>query len=311
LQRLLTSATLVALLVATAAAFAVTERLKLTKSALTNGTKISRAFSPVCGCQRGEAKIRVVLRRADTVDVGILDSHRREVVSLVTGESRRRGPAKFRWDGRLADGTVAPDGVYQVKIHFEQQHQTIVVPNRIVLDTTPPKVEDAGADPQTFSPDNDRQADHTQLTWVFSKPAHAAFYLGGRRILYTLKHVQRGGTTWNGRVGTRLLRAGTYTIEVGAVDIAGNRTPADQRVRIRVTIRYITLANHRIAARAGRRFEIGVSTDAKRYDWKLGARKGVASGGVLRVSAPTKPGAYVLTVSEHGHADRARVLVRK
>jgi hypothetical protein len=32
---------------------------------------------------------------------------------------------------------------------------------------------------------------------------------------------------------------------------------------------------------------------------------------VLRLTAPKKPGRYVLTVSERGHLDRAKVVVRK
>lgn len=300
-----------ALLVATAAAFAVTERLKLTKSALTNGTRISRSFSPVCGCERRRANIRVVLRKADTVDVTMVDAHGHQVATLAVADPLPRGAAKFHWDGHTDAGARAPDGSYQVKIHFERQHQTITVPNKILLDTTVPSVEDASAVPDTFSPDGDHQADHTELRWAFSKPAHAAFYLDGRRILFTHKHPQRGETTWNGFAHDRLLRAGTYTLEVGGVDAAGNATPVAQRVAIRVTIRYIVLANRRLAARAGRPFEIGVSTDAKRYDWQLGKRKGVASGSVLKLRAPSAPGAYTLTVAEHGHVDRARVVVRK
>lgn len=311
MQRLLTSATLVALLVATAAAFAITERLKLTKSALMPGTKVSKAFSPTCGCARGHANIRVVLRRADTVDVTVIDSHRREVTTLASGQALPRGEAKFRWDGKTLAGERAPDGAYKVKIHLAQQHQTFVLPNQILLDTTVPMVEDARAVPQTFSPDGDHQADHTQLRWIFSKPAHAAFYVHGRRFLYTLKHTQRGGTTWDGTVGARTLPPGTYTIEVGAVDLAGNRTPVDQRVRMQVAIRYITLASRRFTVRAGKPFEIGVSTDAVRYHWQLGKRKGRNGGGVLRLRAPGRPGTYTLTVSERGHVDRAHVRVRK
>lgn len=303
--------TLVVLLVATAAAFAVTERLKLTKSALMPGTKVSRAFSPTCGCHRSRANIKVVLRRADTVSVDIVRPDRSEVVPVVAAERLPRGAARFRWDGRGLDGKLEPDGAYKVKIHFTSQHQTIVLPNEIQLDTTLPQVEDAAADPGVFSPDGDKQADITRLRWTFSKPAHAAFYLDGRRFLYTHKHPQRGSTTWDGRVHDRLLPPGTYTIEVGATDAAGNRTPAAQRVRIQVRIRYIVLATRHLRARPRGRLQVGVSTDARRYDWTLGGRRGRGSGSVLTLRAPAKPGRYVLTVSEHGHGDRAQVVVAR
>ena len=61
MQRLLTSAALVALLVATAAAFAITERLKLTKSAI-YGTNVSKTFSPTCACKSKRADVAFVLR---------------------------------------------------------------------------------------------------------------------------------------------------------------------------------------------------------------------------------------------------------
>jgi hypothetical protein len=309
LQRLLTSVTLVALLVATAAAFAITERLKLTKSAI-SGTRVSRVFSPRCGCARNHANVRIVLRRADALNVEILDSHRHEVAILAGGQAFRRGEAKFRWDGRTDAGQPAPEGTYRVKIHLARQHQTIVLPNTVRIDTTPPQVVRIEQNRDAFSPDGDKQADFVRLKYALSKQARLALYLGGRRILLTHFYPQEGSVSWNGLAHGGLLRPGRYTLEVGALDRAGNRTPPEERVRVHVRLRYIVLASRRIAARAGKRFEIGVSTDATRYHWQLGARKGRNGGGVLRLRAPKRRGVYVLTVTERDHRDRARVVVR-
>ena len=302
--------TLVALLVATAAAFAITERLKLTKSALMPGTKVSRAFSPTCGCARGRANIRIVLRRADTITVSVLDARGNEVAVLAHGRYPR-GEAKFRWDGTTTAHDRAPDGAYRVKVHLARQHQTIVLPNRTQLDTTPPHVVSVTQNREAFSPDGDRQADFVRISFVLSKPAHIALFLGGRRVLYTYRHPQKGTVTWKGVARNRLVRPGRYTLEVGAVDLAGNSTPAGERLRVHVRIRYIVLASPRIVVRAGERFEIGVSTDARRYEWTLGTREGHRGGPVLGLTAPKKPGVYRLTVSERGHVDRARLVVRK
>jgi len=112
-------------------------------------------------------------------------------------------------------------------------------------------------------------------------------------------------------VDGRLLPPGTYVLTIGAVDVAGNRTPPAADARVRVQLRYILLANRRITgAKAGKRFQIGVSTDAKRYRWTLGKRSGVAGGSVLTLRAPSKRGTYRLTVRERGHVDRALVVVR-
>jgi hypothetical protein len=310
-QRLLTSLTLVGLLVATAAAFAVTERLKLTKSAI-SGTLVSRTFSPKCGCSRKSAKVRIVLRRGDTLDVTVVDSHRHEVATLFAGQRFRRGETKFRWDGILDTGGVAPDGTYQVKIHLARQHQTIVLPNKILLDTKPPEILEAKPNREEFSPDGDKQADFVRLGYKLSKQAHVILYLGGRRILGpTYRHPSSGSLSWYGLAHGRLVRAGSYTLEVGAVDLSGNRTPPDQRFRVHVRLRYIVLASRKIGVRAGRFLEVGVSTDARRYHWSLGARTGRNGGPVLRLRAPKKPGRYLLTVSERDHVDRAHVVVVK
>ena len=145
MQRLLTTVTLVGLLVATAAAFAITERLKLTKSPLMPGTKVSKTFSPTCGCARGHANIVIKLRRADAITVKVLGPNRRLVRVLVEDVFTRRGFSTFRWDGRTDANTRAPDGTYQAEVHLAQQHQTILLPNKIQLDTTAPAVRDATA----------------------------------------------------------------------------------------------------------------------------------------------------------------------
>ena len=311
MQRLLTTAILVGLLVATAAAFAVTERLKLTKSPIF-GTVVypKTGFSPTCGCAKGKATVRIKLRRADDVTVGILDSHNAPVRTLVDGVQASRGLNVFRWDGRTDGNALAKDGNYKAEIHLARQHQTIVLPNAIVLDTTAPEVKAAVPNRETLSPDGDEQADFVRIHYELSKPAHVLLYLGGERILRQYRHPASGSVQWYGKAGGKTLPPGSYTLQVGAVDTAGNSTPVAQRQRVHVRIRYIELASKRIVARAGKLFSIGVSTDAKRYTWKLGSRKSFASGPVLRLRASTFRGRYTLTVTERGHVARARVLVR-
>jgi hypothetical protein len=309
LQRVLTTATLVGLLVATAAAFAITERLKLVKSPIT-GTRISKVFSPTCGCARGKANISIKLRRGDTVTIEVLDSRLRPVRLLVGSEPVSRGRNVFRWDGRTNLGDRAPDGVYRVQVHLDRQHRTILRPNRVVLDTTPPAVLDATPSRPQLSPDGDLLGDSVSIRYRLSKEAHALVFLDRRRIIRSRSRKPEGAVVWTGRLGGEALKPGVYTLSVGAVDLAGNVTPADERVRVRVEIRYVELASSRIAVAAGRFVDVGVSTDAEQYRWKLGARQGLASGPVLRIRAPQVRGRFTLTVSYLGHVDRAAVIVR-
>lgn len=298
------------LLIATAAAFAITERLKLEKSPIT-GTFVSSAFSPVCGCARDRANISVKFRHKDTVTVTVLTEGRKTVRTLVEGTPVQRGRNIFRWDGKTDAGTQAPDGRYRVQIHMAKAHRTILLPtqNTIELDTKTPVVIPEASRTE-FSPDGDHQADSVTIHFTLSEPAHVLVYLGDKVLIHSRSHTTQGSVTWYGRTDHHLHGPGTVTLSIGAVDLAGNAIPAAQRPQLRITIRYITLASHRISAVAGKRFDIGVSTDAKRYGWLLGGRHGVAHGPVLTLRAPKQPGRYVLVVTERGHSDRAVVTVR-
>jgi hypothetical protein len=307
LQRLLTTATLVGLLIATAAAFAITEKLKLTKSAV-YGTQISKGLSPTCGCARGRARIFFKLRRPDYITVTVLNGRKQEI-ALLAAQHYPRGPLTLKWNGRDDAGRRAPDGTYHAQIHLSGQHQTIEFPNPILLDTKPPQVLSVVENRQFFSPDGDHQSDFVRLTYTLSKPAHVLLYLDGTRIQRTRVAMQ-GTISWFGHGPAGLLEPGAYTLTLGAVDPIGNTTPLAMRRDVRVEIRYITLASTHIVAQAGGRFEIGVSTDAKRYSWQLGQGHGTASSPLLQLKSPTTRGRYTLTVGERGHISRAAVFVR-
>jgi hypothetical protein len=148
------------------------------------------------------------------------------------------------------------------------------------------------------------------IRYRLSKRAAALVYLGERRIIRSHSRKPEGSVVWPGRLDGAALRPGTYTLTVGAVDVAGNVTPVAERARARVEIRYIELASSRIVVGAGQLAEIGVSTDAESYAWRIGAREGTWSGPVLRLRAPTTRGRYTLTVTYLGHRDRAAVIVR-
>ena len=70
---------LLGLLLASAAAFAITEHLKLIKSPI-YGPQVPKVFSPVAG----KAVISFKLRHSDSVTVKIVDSHGNVVDTLAT-----------------------------------------------------------------------------------------------------------------------------------------------------------------------------------------------------------------------------------
>lgn len=305
MQRTLSTAVIVGLLAATAAAFAITERLKLTKSPI-SATKIVHEY--VSPRAHTKAVIAIRFRRADHVTVTIQDSHGHEVDTLAFRILVRRQRRVFTWDGRTDAATQAPDGTYRMEVHFESQHRTILIPNPIILESKLPAVLDAGVAPKTFSPDGDGQFDHVTIHYRLSEEAHVLVSVDGQRVIRGRSRQAKDKVTWDGTVHGQALAAGRYVLTVGAVDLAGN--VAEKLQHVSVVIRYVALEAERVRVRHGSILRIGVSTDAKRYRWKLDGRSGVASGAVLKVRVPRVRGTYRLVVSERGHAAAATVVVR-
>ncbi|MGZ8783631.1 MAG: hypothetical protein ACXWZB_09055, partial [Gaiellaceae bacterium] len=97
MARIASTVLVVALLAATAAAFALTEGLKLQKSPITS-TNIDKVFSPVCDCPSERAAIRFRLREPDVLDVSIIDRDNDVVATIASGRPAPAGRVRFEWD---------------------------------------------------------------------------------------------------------------------------------------------------------------------------------------------------------------------
>jgi hypothetical protein len=304
LQRFLSTGLVLGLLIATAAAFAITEGLKLTQSPITR-TRVDKVVSP-----ERTAHIRFWLRKPDTLTLTVVNSGRHEVRELVTDAPASRRWNTFVWNGRTDTGSVAKDGAYYARVHLLKAHRTILLPNKIELDTGVPQVGDAKANRAVFSPDGDGQSDSIKIHYTLSERAHALLYVRGRQLVRTRFSPVSGSLTWYGRVNGVALPQGTYRLRVGAEDPASNVTPAAERRVVVVRIRYIELARRAIEGiTAGTRFGVGVDTEAKSYSWRLGSRSGTSRSRLLVVRAPTTAGRYRLVVTENGHRASASVVV--
>ena len=298
---------LIGLLFATAAAFAITEHLKLVKSPI-GGIRVSKYLAPGCGCENGKATTSVKLRHAETVTVRILDSRNRTVATLATARPEPKGRASFPWDGRTDLGRVAPDGRYWPEIALT--HRTFLLPDAINVDTKPPLVRTVTAAPPVISPGSTGAANHLRLHYRLSEQAHLILWHGPRRLLRTRATRTSGKTTWDGRTAHVPWKAGTYTLTVGAVDLAGNVTPPGERKQIEVTIRYVAIGRHVIRVRAGRRFSVRVEAAAGAYTWSFARRHGTSRRPILRLRAPARSGRYRLIVAAAKHTTHAVVVVR-
>jgi hypothetical protein len=306
LQRVLSTVTLLGLLVATAAAFAITEHLKLIRSPV-YGALVSKVVSPVCHCKEGKATIRVRLRRPDAVTVTIQDAARHTVATLALAQHEPRSqPIYFVWNGRTDSGAAAPDGVYHPQIHLHDAHRTILFPNRIVVDTKAPQVVSASVDHKVFTPGGHRTV---AIHYVLDGRAHALVYLGRHRLIRGRPSRPSGAIKWAGKLDGSTIAPGVYVFSVGAVDDAGNVTPPAGRKDVTVVVRFIDLSPHVLRVRAGARFSVLVETGARRYTWRLGKRHGTGRRKLLRLHAPTTSGTYRLVVAQHGHTATALVRV--
>jgi len=297
----------VALLAATATAFALTEGLKLEQSPIL-GTAVDKVFSPVCDCESSRARISFRLREADSLDVALVDSDGTVVATPLQGERFDRGRVVIQWDGLGADGQPLPEGEYRPRVHLRQERRTIVLPNPIEIDVTPPAVESVRLSRRVLSPDGDGRGDRVLLRYELSEDGRGLLFVNGRRRGLTRFPRPADRLIWNGKENGRSLPAGIYWLQLSARDPAGNRAAPTEPTAVR--IRYVALGRDRVVVTAGARFAIRVSSDAQRVRWTLGRRSGLARPGTLRLRAPLQKGQFTLRVAARGHSSQAAVFVR-
>lgn len=309
MARVLSTAFCVALLAATAGAFALTEGAKVELSPI-YGTKVDKLFSPTCSlrnCRQQVANISFGLRKREHIEVWMTRGGER-VSTVVPGRTYPKGRVLLVFDGISDQGLTLPDGSYVPVIRFTHEHRTITLPNTIVLDTKPPDVTHVRHHVYThISPDGDGHNDSFGVPYKLSEAAHAVLLVDHRQVEYVRFLRSQGTLTWNGKVAGRLATPGNHLLEIAAQDAAGNRSkPFPFAV---VTIRYLQLARTRILVQPGRRFFLRVLTDSPTVSWLMNRGRGSVDSHTLRLRAPAKTGVYRLYVTAAGHTARALVVV--
>ena len=214
------------LIVATATAFAVTQRLKLEPSPISQ-TRVSDVFSPVCRCASKAASIEFSLRRADDVRIAVRTGSGE--VTVAEG-SFAQGDVHVRWDGRDASGELVPDGTYYPFVQLKRAGRTIDLPNPIRVDTIRPSIKFTNLRPRVFRPG----AEKLKVTYRVSEHAHALLFVDGRRRVFTASTRLRGRLQWYGKVRGHLIRPGRHKVKLVAEDLAGNRSAPTPWVVVRV-----------------------------------------------------------------------------
>lgn len=290
----------VGLLGGSAAAFAVTERLKLERSPIF-ATMVDKVVSARSGKQ---AKIAFRLRKADDVSVAIVDASGKVVRSLSASRQPHAGLQEFSWDGRDDAGHAVKDGTYKPRVRLPGEHRTILLPNPIQVDTVAPRISPGRLNLTVFSPDGDFRHDYLLLRYRATKPSRALLYANGRLVVENYAYSTSGTVQWS--PDGMKLAPGPYHLRLRALDVVNNLGRPSRVFTVR--IRYIELARHRIRARAGGRIVVSVSTDARAFRWRIGSRHGLVRARTLVLPAGA-PGRYQLVVSERGFSDRALIVV--
>jgi FlgD Ig-like domain len=313
-QRRQTATAVLVLLIlgGSAASFAISEGLKVQRAAIT-AVHVGKVFSPVCQCPTDRVAIEFTLTRSDRMSIAIVDAKGRSVRTLVAGKLFGRGRQRFTWNGRNDAGTVVADGAYEPRVHLVRTARTYLMPNPMVVDTTPPRVRVVSVTPRTIEPGADGGAGGVRVEYIIDEHAHALLYVDGKLRVRTRFERPRDSLAWFGAVGSRALPPGRYRLSLAAIDLGGNRSrpvPAGS-----VLIRYVELPSSPIRSRPMSTIVIRVSTMARKIRYVLRQRHRIVSAGTsprtLSLHAPTRPGTYTLEVVVAGHRAHVALIVSK
>ena len=202
MARVLPMLLVLALLGCTAAAFAVTEGLKLEKSPISN-TIVDKVVAPD-SAGNAIALISFVLRKPDRLTVQIVNGNGDVIRTLARSKLAGRGIQPFYWNGRDDSGHVVPDGLYKPRVHLARERRTIALPNSIRMDATPPFIKLVSVRPLVFSPDGDFKRDFVRIRYLTSEKAQAILYVDGDRRTLVKRLVRVGKLDWGGKAARRV-----------------------------------------------------------------------------------------------------------
>jgi hypothetical protein len=280
--RLFSTALLFVLLGATALAFVVTEGLKLEPSPITK-VFVTKVFSPTCECPSDSAGIVFRLRKSERLTLAIVNAGNHPVRTLVGPITEKKGKFGAIWDGRDESGTVVPDGVYRARVHFP--HRTYRMPNKIHVDTTPPRVKLRGVGPRVIEPGK-----RLKVRYLLNEPARVYVFLNGLRVVRGRATRLKWKVEWQVRGAP-----GKYRVTVAARDTAGNLSDATRGVTLIIPLQALTA---HVSAAPGSRFAVRLESDGRAYHWRLAKREGFASKRRLVLRAPRLPGRYTLVIRQ-------------
>lgn len=244
------------LVVATVAAFFITQHLKVSTPLIAGFPRpVPAAINPVGGINCYDPAVGkklnyremtisfYLLHASDDVDVWVVDSAGRVVATLAHDRFMSGGNhpvrALFTWNGRRSDGTLAPDGSYYVRVRLIHQGRTVrisdnsgPIPFRVL--TTPPKPMITRVAPKVMSA-SDLKPIRIDYTGNETRSATILIYrLGGSsprlvKSFITPWHGHRA--TWDGMIRRQPAPPGRYLVGMKVTDLACNTAYFPSRLR--------------------------------------------------------------------------------
>lgn len=215
-----------ALLVATATAFVVTQRKKLTEVPVALTGIENRYFSPACRCPTSRTTLELTVREPEVLTVRIVDGG--DVVrTLVRNREVPRGQLELPWDGRTDTGAIAPDGAYHPRVELGRSDRTFELTNEIELDTQPPTATLERVRPRVLTEGPGRRF---VVEYSFDEPARAYLFVDGTRRVKSRFRREDDALA----VFSRVVGAGVHRLRLLGEDRAGNFGAPTRSVRVLV-----------------------------------------------------------------------------
>src|SRR3954470_10955129 len=225
------------LVLATTAAFFVTQQLKSEFPLVLRFSVKPKQISPNGDDFRDTTRVGFDLSRRAKISFSILDPEGNEVRRLVQdrqlpGDSHNR----FTWNGRNDEGEVVPDGIYRMRVLRRDEGRVIDSVKEIRVDLQPPHVRLLSAKPSVISPRAPGQMPEVTLRYsgpLNKAPEFRVFRTDDAAKPHVVRRFRGEGRSgvWHGEVATGPRRTGPapdgdYAFTVRVRDKAGNQAVA-------------------------------------------------------------------------------------
>lgn len=338
------------LVVASFAAFFVTQRLKHTPTVVQR-FEMTPFFSPATTGFHQVERLSFRIKATDEVTATVVDSAGDDVATLVRGRQLHKyTQLSLTWSGLTDAGRRAPDGDYRLRVRLRNQGRSVLSPRSFRLDTTPPRPRITaiapargpaarGGPPVLPLP----RGGGVRIYFTADIGGNPADTDGGRDPQLTLYRTDVSpaqmvqalpipagatSTTWDGTIAGRPAPQGIYMVAIRSRDAPGNfgsdppvlpplpsRPPSG---RAGITVRYLGVQPPSVPALQRSATAFGVDARQQSYRWsiaRVGASRPRAGGNttkpILDLPAPGGiSGLYLLGVASGNQSEAVPLVVQ-